>query len=159
MYRCYLIVFTALLLAPFTRPSAFQIAREQIDSTAIQRANIRTDDRTILMGTDAVRRGGIKPIDLGPGKTGWIESWSSNNESLTWTAYITRAGKYKVSAILESTGEDCAVEVSVDSKRLDAPCGKRKWNRVTLGVVQLAIGSRTILFRSTGSRPLGKFFS
>ena len=37
--------------------------------------------------------------------------------------------------------------------------GKRKWNRVTLGAVQLPIGSRTILFRSTGSRPLGKFFS
>jgi hypothetical protein len=64
MYR-YLIAFTALLLAPFTRPSPFQIAREQIDSTAIHSANIRTDDATILMGTDAVRRGGIKPIDLG----------------------------------------------------------------------------------------------
>ena len=140
MYHCYRIVFTALLLAPFTRLSQFQVARVQIDSAAIQSANIRTDNRTILMGTDAVRRGGIKPIDLGPGKTGWIESWSNNNQSLTWTAYITRAGKYKVSAILESTGEDCAVEVSVDSKRLDAPCGKRKWNRVTLGALQLAIG-------------------
>jgi hypothetical protein len=159
MYRCCHIVFTALLLAPFTRPSIFQITRAQIDSTAIHIANIRTDDRTILMGTDAVRRGGIKPIDLGPGKTGWIESWSSNNESLTWTAHITKAGKYKVSNILESSGEDCAVQVLVDSKRLEAPCGKRKWNRVTLGAVQLATGSRTILFRSTGSRPLDKFFS
>ncbi len=159
MYRCYLVAFAALLLAPFTRPAALQLAREQIDSTAIHSVNVRTDDRTILMGTDAVRQGGIKPTDLGPGKTGWIESWSRNNESLTWTAYLTRAGKYKVSAILESTGEGCAVEVSVDSKRLDASCGKRKWNRVTMGAVQLATGSRTILFRSTGLKPLGKFFS
>ena len=129
MYRCYLIVFTALLLAPLTRPSTLQIAREQIESTAIHRADIRTDDRTILMGTDAVRRGAIKPIDLGPGKTGWIESWSSNNESLTWTAYIKKAGEYKVSAILESTGTDCAVEVSVDSKRLMRSAAKEDGTR------------------------------
>ena len=51
------------------------------------------------------------------------------------------------------------MEVSVDSKRLDASCGKRRWNRVTLGAVQLATGSRTILFWSIGSRPIGKFFS
>ena len=76
------------------------------------------------MGIDAVRRGGIKPIDMGPGKTGWIESWSRDNESLTWTVNIAREGQYKVSAILESTGEDCAVEVSVDAKRLMRPAAR-----------------------------------
>ena len=82
MYRCRYIAFTALLLAPvFTQPAPFQIAGEYRPTAAIHSPNIRTDDRTILMGTDAVRRGGIKPIDLGPGKTGWIESRrSSNNE-------------------------------------------------------------------------------
>ena len=158
MYR-NLTAFTALLLIPFTGSSLAQIRDAQADSAAPHSANIRPDDRTVLMGVDAVRRGGIKPIDMGPGKAGWIESWSSGNESLTWTVLITKEEKFAISAILESTGADCAVEVSVDSKRLDAPCGTRRWNKVTLGSVQLAAGSRRILFRSTGSAPLGKFFS
>jgi len=154
-----LITFATLLLSPLIHSSLAQIAAAQIESTGLQSVNIRSDDRTILMGVDAIRQGGIKPIDMGPGKTGWIESLSSDNESLTWAVYIAREGKYTVSAIVESTGDDCAVEVSVDSKRLDAPCGKRRWNKVTLGAVQLAPGSRRILFRSNGSTPLGKFFS
>jgi hypothetical protein len=158
MHR-YLITFATLLLPPFIHSSLAQIAAAPRDSTPNRSADIRTDDSTILMGVDAVRQGGIKPIDMGPGKTGWVESWSSENESLTWTAHTAREGKYTVSAILESSGVDCAVEVSVDSERLNAPCGKRRWNKVTLGTVQLAAGSRRIQFRSTGSTPLGKFFS
>ena len=142
-----------------TRSSLSERTDAPNDGTAIQRADIRTDDRTILMGVDADLRGGIKPIDMGPGKTGWIEAWSSDGESLTWRVNITRKGKYTVSAILESTGAACAVEVSVDSERLDVPCGDRRWNKVNLGTVQLAAGSRTIQFRSTGLTPLGKFFS
>jgi hypothetical protein len=153
------IALTALLLTSFVRSSLAQVADTSSDSTAIHHANVRSDDRTILMGVDADRRGGIKPIDMGPGKTGWIESWSSDNDSLTWTADIAREGQYTISAILESTGADCAVEVSVDSVKLDAPCGKERWNKVSLGTIQLATGPRRILFRSTGSTPLGKFFS
>jgi len=158
MHRSLITVAT-LLLSPFIHLSLAQIATASSDSTPNNVADIRTDDRTILMGVDAVRQGGIKPIDMGPGKTGWIESWSSNNDSLTWTALIAKEGKYTISAILESTGTDCAVDVSVDSKRLTALCGKRRWNKVTLGTVQLAAGSRRIQFQSTGSTPLGKFFS
>src|SRR4029077_2994538 len=133
----YRIAFSALLLTALTRSSLAQITDAQNNSTAIHSANIRTDDRSILMGVDADRRGDIKPIDMGPGKTGWIESWSRDNESLTWAANIAREGKYTVSAILESTGADCVVEVSVDFVRLDAPCGKKRWNKVTLGAIQL----------------------
>lgn len=158
MDRCR-IAFTALLLAFLVRSSLAQTADAGSNNTAIHSVNIRTDDRTILMGVDADRRGGIKPIDMGPGKTGWIESWSRDNDLLTWTADIAKEGQYTVSAILESTGADCAVEVSIDSMKLDAPCGKKKWNKVTLGTIQLAPGSRRILFRTTGSTPLGKFFS
>ena len=155
----YRIAFAALLLTALTRLSLAQMADAPNVSTAIQSVNIRPDDRTVLMGVDADRRGGIKPIDMGPGKTGWIESWLSENDSLTWIAHNAREGKYTVSAILESTGADCAVEVSFDSVRLNAPCGKRRWNKVTLGAIQLAAGSRRIQFRSTGSTPLEKFFS
>ena len=155
----FVIAFAALLFSPSINSFPAQIATEHTDSTPSHSADIRTDDRTILMGVDAVRQGGIEPIDMGPGKTGWIKSWSSDNDSLTWTALIAREGKYTISAILESTGADCAVEVSVDSKRLDAPCGKRRWNKVTLGAVQLAAGYSRIQFQSTGSTPLSKFFS
>ncbi|HMH11965.1 MAG TPA: alpha-L-fucosidase [Edaphobacter sp.] len=154
-----LITLATLLLSPFIHLSPPQVATAPSDSTPGNSTNIRSDERTILMGVDAVRQGGVKPIDMGPGKIGWIESWSSNNDSLTWTALIAKEGKYTISAILESTGVDCAVEVSVDSKRLNASCGKRRWNKVTLGTVQLAAGSRRIQFRSTGSTALGKLFS
>ena len=148
-----------LLFALFMRSALAQIDKAQSNSTSIQSTTIRTDDRTILMGTGAERRGGIKPIDMGPGKIGWIDSWSSDNDSLTWTAEIAGDGQYTVSAILESTGTDCALEVSIDSVKLDAPCGTKRWNKVTLGTIPLAAGSRNILFRSTGSTPVGKFFS
>jgi hypothetical protein len=157
MHRC-LITFAALLLSQFIHSSLAQTAAAPRDSIPNRSADIRTDDRTILMGVDAVRRGAIKPIEMGPGKTGWIESWSSKNGSLTWTAHNSREGKYTVSTILESTGADCAVEVSIDSKRLNAPCGKKRWNKVTLGTIELAAGYRRIQFRSSGSIPLSKFF-
>jgi hypothetical protein len=62
MHR-YLIALIALLFTSFTRSSLSQLANARNDNSAIHRANIRTDDRTILMGVDADRRGGIKPID------------------------------------------------------------------------------------------------
>ena len=154
-----LIAFAALLFSPFGTSSLAQIATEHTDIIPSHSADIQTDNKTILMGVDAVRQGGIKPVDMGPGKTGWIESWSSDNDRLMWTVHIAKEGNFIVSAILESTGKACAIGVSVDSTRLDAPCGERRWNRVTLGTVQLEEGTRTILLRSTGSVPLGKFFS
>ncbi len=157
--RRSLITFVTLLLSTFIRSSLAQIAAVHTDITPMQSARIQTDDRTILMGVDAIRRGGIKPIDMGPGKTGWIESWSSDDDRLMWTVHIAKEGQFILSAILESTGRDCAIEVSVDAKRLVAPCGRRRWNRVPLGAIELGEGPRTILLRSTGSAPIGKFFS
>ena len=120
---------------------------------------ISYDSRTVLMGIDASPDGAIKPIDMGPGKAGWIQSWTSKNESLTWSANILKAGEYKISAIVESSGDGCQLDVTIARQTLSAPCGKKRWNRVTLGAVQLSAGSQTIIFRSTGSIPLCKFFS
>jgi Alpha-L-fucosidase len=157
--RRILIVFAVILFSPWIASSLAQSQAEQPRSSSIQMAEIQTDDRNLLMGVNAARRGDVKPHDLGAGKTGWIESWSSDNDSLTWTIHVAKKEKFIVSAILESTGEDCAIDVAVDSTRLDAPCGEKRWNRVTLGSAQLGAGVRTILLKSTGSVRLGKFFS
>lgn len=122
-------------------------------------AKLRPDDQTVLMGVDAIRQGAIKPIDMGPGKAGWIESWSASGDSLEWTAHVQKAGEYRISAIIESSGQHCAVEVSVDSTKLDVPCGESGWNRILLGSIHLKAGSETVRVRSSGSVPLHKFFS
>src|SRR5258705_13681448 len=46
---------------------------------------IRPDDLTVLMAADAVPKGSVKTIDMGPGKIGWVESWDPS-ASLSWTA-------------------------------------------------------------------------
>jgi Alpha-L-fucosidase len=122
-------------------------------------ANLRPDNQTVLMGVDAIRQGAIKPIDMGPGKAGWVESWSTTGDSLGWTAHVQRAGEYSISAIVESSGKDCAVEVLVDSTKLDVPCGESGWNRIVFGSIHLKVGTETVQVRSTGPVPLGKFFS
>jgi hypothetical protein len=137
----------------------FTVALGHSDNLRVTPVNIRPDDQTVLMGVDAARQGGITPIDMGPGKAGWIQTWKNADDSLSWSAKVVKGGRYRVSAILESTGDDCAVDVSFDAKVLHAPCGKKQWNRVTLGVVELATGPAKISLRSSGSVPIGKFFS
>jgi hypothetical protein len=122
-------------------------------------ANLRPDDQTVLMGVDAIGHGAIKPIDMGPGKAGWVESWSASGDSLEWTAHVQKAGEYRISAIVESSGKNCEVEVSAGSMKLDAPCGEKGWNRILLGSIHLKAGSETVRVRSSGSVPLNKFFS
>jgi hypothetical protein len=137
----------------------FAVTRGNAGNLREVHTSITYDDRTILMGIEASPHGAIKPIDMGPGKVGWIESWTTNNDSLTWTVNVLKGGQYRISAIVESSGNGCAMEVKVDSQIRNAPCGKERWNRVTPGSVQLAAGPQTIVFRSTGPVPLGKFFS
>ena len=73
MHRSLITVAT-LLLSPFIHLSLAQIATAPSDSTPNSVADIRADDRTIdKMGADAVRQGGIKFTDIGPGKISWIE--------------------------------------------------------------------------------------
>lgn len=120
---------------------------------------IRDNARTILMGIDAFRQGSVKPVDMGPGKAGWIDSWTSSKDSLVWKTSVAKAGEYRISTILESSGKGCDVEVRIDSQVLTASCGEKRWNRVTPGTVHLAAGPQTIVFRSTGTVPLSKFFS
>ena len=122
-------------------------------------AKLRADDQTVLMGVDAIRQGTIKPIDMGPGKVGWVESWSTTGDFLEWTAQVQKAGEYRIRAIVESSGKNCAVEVSVGSTKLDVPCGVKGWNRIVFGSTHLKAGSETVRVRSSGSAPLNKFFS
>jgi hypothetical protein len=115
-------------------------------------------DRTVLMGAEASLHGALKIADVGPGKTGWIESWTGP-ESLVWKGQIERSGNFEIAAVIESSGEGCSIRVTVDQRRVQAGCGAEGWNRIQLGDLQLEAGSQTVKVESAGSRPLSKFFS
>src|SRR3984893_13676141 len=89
---------------------------------------IRPDDLTVLMAADAVHKGSVKTIDMGPGKVGWVESWDSSG-SLSWTGKIPAPGSYALFAILQGSGRGCLVEVTIGSKPLTASCLKTDWER------------------------------
>src|SRR5277367_1214125 len=69
------------------------------------KSEIAYGDRTVLMGVAATPHGGVKAIDMHAGKVGWIEPWTSADDSLTWNAHVERTGDYEVSSILESSGD------------------------------------------------------
>src|SRR5882762_2699433 len=69
----------------------------------IDAQTIRPDDLTVLMAADAVHKGSLKTSDMGPAKTGWVESWDSSG-SLSWTAKVTATGSYALFAILQGSG-------------------------------------------------------
>jgi hypothetical protein len=58
---------------------------------AVHAQTIRPDDLTVLMAADAVRKGSVKTIDMGPGKVGWVESWDPVGFTvMDWQDYRTR---------------------------------------------------------------------
>jgi hypothetical protein len=72
---------------------------------------------------------------------------------------VGHSGSYEISSILESSGGNCSIAVTVDAQTLHADCGSEGWTRVPAGTAQLAAGSHTIRVSSDGSSPLRKFFS
>jgi hypothetical protein len=119
---------------------------------------IRPDDLTVLMAADAVHKGSVKTINMGPGKVGWVESWDSAG-SLSWTGKTTVPGSYTLFAILQGSGSGCAVEVAINSRRLTASCLNTDWERVKLGTVELSAPIQRFTFRSVGPSPVAKVFS
>ena len=127
--------------------------------TAQSAAKIVFANRTVLMGADGTLAGKITKMDLGVGKMGWIRSWSGSGDSVAWTARVERAGNYEISAILESSGDGCAIWIMLDERSLNTDCGKRGWNRVQVETVLLRAGPHKIFLSSSGATPLAKFFS
>jgi hypothetical protein len=103
--------------------------------------------------------GKITRMDLGEGKVGWIKSWSGSGDSVAWTATVERAGNYEISAILESSGDGCAIRIVLNERAMNAECGKKGWTRVQAGTVRLHAGPHTISLASSGATPPSKFFS
>src|ERR1700687_4158131 len=110
---------------------------------------IRPDDLTVLMAADAVHKGSVKTIDMGPGKVGWVESWDPSG-SLSWTGKTTVPGSYTLFAILQGSGSGCLVEVAINSSRLTASCLTTDWKRVKLGTVELSAPIQRVVLRSVG---------
>ena len=124
----------------------------------IHAQTIRADDLTVLMAADAVHQGSLKTSDMGPGKMGWVESWDSSG-ALSWTAEITAPGNYAVFAILQGSGKECLVEVTIGYKPLTSSCLNTDWERIKLGTLKLSAPVQSFTFRSVGASPLAKVFS
>lgn len=120
---------------------------------------IAYQSRTVLIGAESQINGTVKLINMGPGKMGWVQSWEDKSDSITWHTTIAQVGDYDVSAILESSGENCSVVVAVNARTLHEGCGSEGWNRVQLGTVHFGAGPLTIQVSSNGSSPLRKFYS
>jgi Alpha-L-fucosidase len=115
--------------------------------------------RTVLIAAEGKLAGTAKLIDMGPGKMGWVESWGNNKDSITWRVTVEHTGNFEISSILESSGANCSITITVDAHALHADCGTEDWVRVRAGAVHLAAGPHQIQFSSDGSTPLRKFFS
>ena len=135
---------------------ALLFAAENLRGAAI--SSIVSDDLTVLMGADAILRGTVKKIDMGPGKVGWIQSWSAPDNSLSWTANVVKAADYEVRMIAQGSGNGCVAEVQVAGKLLKTSC-EGKWDRFVFGVIRVPAGRQSIIFRSIGKDPIAKFFS
>jgi hypothetical protein len=119
---------------------------------------IAYQSRTVLIGAEAHIAGKATLIDTGPGKMGWVQLWAKS-DSITWQVKVERTADYAVSSILESSGRNCSIALTVDRRTQHVDCGSEGWNRVQAGTVPLAAGSHTIQVSSDGSSPLDKFFS
>jgi hypothetical protein len=115
--------------------------------------------RTVLIGAEAEVKGTTKLLDMGPGKMGWIQAWGDKTDSVTWRADVAQAGDYEISAIVQSSGQNCAIDVAVDKRILHAECGDEGWSRVQAGTIHLATGAHTIEVTSGGATPVAKFYS
>ncbi|MGB6688970.1 MAG: alpha-L-fucosidase [Terracidiphilus sp.] len=122
-------------------------------------ATIAFNDRTVLMGADAATSGTLKAIDMRAGKVGWVESWSSSDDSLTWKPRVQQSGDYEIAAILESSGKDCRLRILVDQQSAETECGEHGWTRAHFGTMHLNAGEHTIKVTSIGAKPPAKFFS
>lgn len=121
--------------------------------------DISYQDRTVLIGAEGDVAGTARLIDMGPGKMGWIQSWADKNDSVSWRVHVERTGDYEIAAIVQSGGQSCSIDITVDDHAQHADCGDEGWNRVQAGTLHLTAGEHSIRLTSNGTTPLSKFFS
>src|SRR5947207_12483821 len=97
---------------------------------------IAYNNLTVLMGADASMHGNVKKIDMGPGKIGWVQSWSAPDDFLSWTTNDAKAADYQIRMIAQGSGNDCVAEVQVAGQTLKTSC-KGKWDRLNFGVIRV----------------------
>jgi hypothetical protein len=98
----------------------------------------------VLIGVEGEVKGTAKLVDMGPGKMGWIQAWGDNNHAVSWRAEVARAGAYEISAIVQSSGQDCSIEIALYERMLHADCSGEGWIRVQAGTMHLAACAHTI---------------
>lgn len=120
---------------------------------------IAYESRTVLIGAEGEVKGTAKLIDMGPGKMGWIQAWGDKSDSVSWRPDVARAGDYEISAIVQSGGQNCSIEIAVDERMLHADCTGEGWSRVQAGTIHLTAGAHSIQVTSSGAAPVATFYS
>jgi len=124
----------------------------------VKRYEIDPNGVNILTPADATRQGGIKQVDIGPGKVGWIEAWRNGEDSLFWDVSVAEPSEYEVSIIARGGRSGSSVQVEVAGQNLLSHCGLQ-WERLTLGKVRLPAGTQRVTIHSTSTPPIQSFFS
>ena len=124
----------------------------------VKRHELAPNGFNILTAADATRQGGIKQVDIGPGKVGWIESWRNAEDSLSWDVSVVEPGEYEVSIIAQGGRSGSSVQVEVAGQKLSVDCGSQ-WDRLSLGKVRLLAGLQPLTVRSASTPPIQSFFS
>lgn len=119
---------------------------------------IASESRTVFVGAEGTLVGKISVVNMGPGKMGWIRSWT-NGDSVTWKTTVERSGDYQIASIIESSGSGCGLNLVLDERTFHADCGDKGWKRVEFGTLHLAAGQHAFTLSSVGDTPLAKFFS
>ena len=141
------ILASAVLLVSFSLPMV-----------ALTAPPIASESRTVFIGAEGTLVGKISVVNMGPGKMGWIRSWT-NGDSVTWKTTVERSGEYQIASIIESSGSGCGLNVVLDERTLHADCGDKGWKRVEFGTLHLVAGQHAFTLSSVGDTPLAKFFS
>lgn len=127
---------------------------------------IEPASRTVLMAVDATLQGSLKVRWPEPVKRYWVDNWTSNDDSFTWTVRAPKAGSYLVSMIVVNCGKmviDCkqtspgpvAIEIASELNKIDAEVPYRdtspssQWDREELrGTLSLPAGTSKVTVRA-----------
>ncbi len=130
---------------------------------------------TVLMASDATRRGALKVRWPGPVKKFWVENWTTNLDSFTWTVYAPRADVYSVSIIIVNCGKaviDCKqaapspvkIEIASGLNKIDYSVVFRdtspatQWMREELkGALRLPAGTSKVTLRAKAADRIQPF--
>ncbi len=130
---------------------------------------------TVLMASDATRQGYLKERWPGPVKRFWVDNWTNNKDSFTWTVHAPKADVYSVSIIIVNCGKavigckqvappPVEIEIASELNKVDYLVKYRdtspdtQWMREELrGALRLPAGTSKVTLRAKATQRIEPF--